>query len=65
MVLLEELPQHFYGLFPMQFFRQMQSRFPVLPANSTVFFDPPVSTGAREKTTVPSLSRTFHSVRWG
>jgi hypothetical protein len=29
-----------------------------------VRFEPPVSTGAMEKTTVPSLSRTFHSVRW-
>jgi hypothetical protein len=35
-----------------------------LCASSMVFFEPPVRTGAMEKTTVPSLSRTFHSVRW-
>jgi hypothetical protein len=32
-------------------------------ANSTVFLDPPLKAGDTENRTVPSLSRTFHSVR--
>jgi hypothetical protein len=35
-----------------------------LGANCTVFFEPPVSAAPMEKTTVPSESRTFHSVCW-
>jgi hypothetical protein len=35
-----------------------------LCANSTFLFEPPVRTRAMEKTPLPSLSRTFHSVRW-
>jgi hypothetical protein len=42
---------------------KMQPRFLVLPAKSTVFFDPPVKVGFIENNTVASLSRTFHSVR--
>ena len=33
-----------------------------LIAKSIVFFEPPVSSGAIEKITLPSESRTFHSV---
>ena len=33
-----------------------------LIAKSIVFFEPPVNTGESEKMTVPSESRTFHSV---
>ena len=37
---------------------------PWFRASETVFFDPPESVGPMEKTTVLSLSRAFHSVRW-
>jgi Protein of unknown function (DUF1156)/Putative RNA methylase family UPF0020 len=36
---------------------------PCFRASSTVFMEPPVRMSPTEKTTVPSLSRTFHSVR--
>src|ERR1035437_1871418 len=37
---------------------------PCFRASSTGFREPPVSTSPMEKTTVPSESRAFHSVRW-
>lgn len=44
--------------------RQMQAGFLFFFANSTVRNDPPVIYLAIVKTMVPSVSRTFHSVRW-
>ena len=51
--------------FPTRALREMQPRLLCLIAKSIVFFEPPVNTDAIEKMTLPSESRTFHSVRRG